>query len=83
MKDIHAFFGLTYSSYLVLPRTMLQSMPDKWQEQFVKLIEEIDKTLVLPTDYTGNYVVTMKNGKKYAKDSLRNYERGRRRLPIK
>jgi len=26
--DIHTWFGLTYANYLVLPRTLLQSMPE-------------------------------------------------------
>jgi hypothetical protein len=39
---VHGFFGLTYASYLVLPRVLLQSMPDEWQSRFVKLVEEYD-----------------------------------------
>ena len=41
-RDIHAFFGLTYSNYLVLPRTLLQSMPEGWQKRFVLMVEELD-----------------------------------------
>lgn len=41
-ERIHGWFGLTYSNYLVLPRTLLQSMPDSWQDQFVTLLEELD-----------------------------------------
>ena len=41
-RDIHEYFGLTYASYLVLPRTLLQSMPDGWQERFVAMLEEMD-----------------------------------------
>jgi hypothetical protein len=39
--DIHTWFGLTYSNYLVLPRTLLQSMPRGWQERFVVMLEEL------------------------------------------
>jgi hypothetical protein len=39
--DIHTWFGLTYSNYLVLPRTLLQSMPDAWQRRFTGLLGEI------------------------------------------
>ena len=39
-KDIHTFFGLSYSNYLVLPRTLLQSMPEEWQHKFVRLLDE-------------------------------------------
>lgn len=37
---IHSMFGLTYASYLVLPRTLLQSMPDEWQRDFVALLSQ-------------------------------------------
>jgi hypothetical protein len=40
--DVHTYFGLSYSTYLVLHRTFLQSMPDEWQCQFVALMEEAD-----------------------------------------
>lgn len=39
---IHGHFGLSYANYLVLHRTLLQSMPGPWQEQFVGLLEELD-----------------------------------------
>ena len=41
--DIHSWFGLTYSNYLVLPRTLLQSMPARWQYEFVVLLQELDE----------------------------------------
>jgi len=41
-RDIHTHFGLSYANYLVLPRTLLQSMPDEWQHQFVGLLEQMD-----------------------------------------
>lgn len=40
--EIHHFFGLSYASYLVLPRVLLQSMPDDWQHEFVRLVEQFD-----------------------------------------
>jgi hypothetical protein len=40
--DIHTWFGLTYSNYLVLPRTLLQSMPDAWQRRFTAMLGELD-----------------------------------------
>ncbi len=39
---IHKHFGLSYANYLVLPRTLLQSMPDEWQARFVALLDEMD-----------------------------------------
>ena len=40
-EAIHAHFGLTYANYLVLNRTLLQSMPDLWQTQFVALLDQL------------------------------------------
>lgn len=41
-EAIHHFFGLSYCSHLVLPRVLLQSMPDEWQAQFVAVMREYD-----------------------------------------
>ena len=41
-EAIHRHFGLSYANYLVLPRTLLQSMPDEWQARFVALLDEMD-----------------------------------------
>ncbi|MFK3936608.1 hypothetical protein ACI2JA_03710 [Alkalihalobacillus sp. NPDC078783] len=43
-RDVHNYFGLTYSNYLVLPRSVIQSMPNEWQHKFVELLEELDNT---------------------------------------
>lgn len=40
-EAIHEHFGLSYANYLVLPRTLLQSMPDEWQERFVTCLDEL------------------------------------------
>lgn len=37
---IHLAFGLTYASYLTLPRTLLQSMTLEWQERFVVCLDQ-------------------------------------------
>ncbi|MFJ5984269.1 hypothetical protein [Lentzea sp. NPDC092896] len=40
-EPIHRWFGLSYSNYLVVPRTLLQSMPGEWQREFVHLLEQL------------------------------------------
>lgn len=40
--EIHRWFGLGRASFLVLPRVLLQEMPDAWQERFVALLEEYE-----------------------------------------
>lgn len=41
-EAVHGWFGLTYANYLVLHRTLLQSMPDEWQNRFVACLRELD-----------------------------------------
>jgi len=36
------WFGLSYASWLTMPRVMMQAMPDKWQGKMAKLLEEYD-----------------------------------------
>jgi len=40
---VHSFFGLTYSSYQVVPRVLAQSMPHEWQARFVACMEEMQQ----------------------------------------
>lgn len=40
-EAIHLHFSLSYANYMVLPRTLLQSMPDEWQARFVALVDEL------------------------------------------
>jgi len=68
-KDIHSWFGLTYASYLVVPRSVLQSMPDEWQHKFVDLLDELGETdwyKKLPDD--SEYKVELRK-LKYTKDN--------------
>ncbi|MEU9208518.1 hypothetical protein AB0D27_11330 [Streptomyces sp. NPDC048415] len=38
---VHGWFGLTYTNYQVLHRTLMQSMPTAWQERMVACLEEL------------------------------------------
>lgn len=39
--DVHTWFSLTYANYLVVPRSVLQSMPEDWQHRFTALLGEM------------------------------------------
>jgi hypothetical protein len=41
-EAVHMYFELSYCNYLVIPRSILQSMPDDWQKKFIELVEECD-----------------------------------------
>ena len=82
-EAVHNWFGLSYSSYMVFQRTVLQSMPDEWQQQFVALLQEIEDKIDT-SDFPTKYMVKAKNDKgQFIKDDLANYERGRRKLTLK
>lgn len=76
-SPVHRWFSLTYSSYLVLPRLMLESMPLEWQHKLVALLEEADDTIDLEEGYTGNYSIQYKVKGKIAKDPYSDYRRGK------
>lgn len=40
--DVDLYFELTYANFGVFPRTLLQSMPQEWQERFFDLMTEYD-----------------------------------------
>ncbi len=42
---MHGWFGLSYASYLVLPRSLIQEMPEEWQKRMVELLEEWDEAV--------------------------------------
>lgn len=70
---IHSFFGLSYAHYLVLPRSVLQSMPAKWQKKFVKLLNEIESKLWEKEINLPDYQVSAKKDGKFIKDNFNDY----------
>jgi hypothetical protein len=56
-------------------------MPLEWQDRFVKCMEELDDRI----DWRSNYYVFLKDKDtgRFMDDPLADYERGRRRLPLK
>ena len=41
-RDVHTWFSLSYANYYVVPRAVLQSMPEEWQHRWVALQEELE-----------------------------------------
>jgi len=83
MRDVHEWFELTYAQYLTIPRSVLQSMDEAWQEKFVALLDELDETMDWrPSE--GRYWVQLKDARgRYVADPLQDYERGRRKIERK
>lgn len=51
--DVDLYFSLSYANFAVFPRSLLQSMPQEWQERFYDLMIEYDEHwLGLPDGFT-------------------------------
>lgn len=61
-RDLQAYFGLSYASWLTIPRVLMQAMPAVWQSRIAELLNEYDDAIKNPPDY-GTTVRTTVNGK--------------------
>ena len=74
-EPIHCWFELTYANYLVLPRSLLQSMPEDWQARFVAMLEELNDAYS-HLDWP-SYIVTARREGRFIRDPIPHYDRGR------
>lgn len=81
-EAIHGWFGLTYANYLVLPRSVLQSMPDEWQQRFVACLEEMG-TAYGHLGWPEYNVNARGDGGRFIADPIPHYNRGRTRIEAK
>lgn len=75
-KDLWLWFGLSYASFLVLPRVAMHAMPKEWQEQMAELLHQYDETINKSAFGVSSCFVTAKNSEnKFMKmpDELLNY----------
>lgn len=76
------WFGLSYARYLVIPRSLLQGMPEEWQQRMTNLLDEMRDTY----DYhqiEDNYCVKLRgNSGKFVSDPLGDY-RHKPQLPYR
>lgn len=86
-SSLHLWWELSYASYLTIPRSVMQSMPDPWQAKMAALLNELDETIdwrprngcyqVQLRDYSYDRQNNLKWGRKI-EDPLEDYQRGRR-----
>ena len=58
------WFGLSYSCWLTLPRSLMHSMPDDWQRRMADLLEEYDEAWAIPKkDWMDIHVAGKRHGK--------------------
>ena len=65
-SPVHLEFGLTYASWLVWPRVVMQAMPIEWQERFVELVEELNEQFP-DWEPDGEFCVLLRENGKYKK----------------
>ena len=52
------WFGLSYASWLTLPRVLMHEMPDEWQQKMADLLHEYEETFPNPPDLGTRVQVT-------------------------
>ena len=78
-NPIHDYFNLSYSSYLVIPRSILQSVPADLQIKFLEILNRIEKGSKFDEKKApSNYWVRAQEDGKFVKDFYGDYQRGRR-----
>lgn len=74
-EDLHLWFGLSYASWLTLPRVLMQSMPEDWQRSMARLLNEYEDAFPNQPEL-GTRVQCTKSGKLVkSPDWLINYRR--------
>lgn len=62
-ERLWSFFGLSYASWLTIPRVMLHEMSNEWQVKLADLLEEYDLTFSNQPNIGTRVQVTDLNGK--------------------
>lgn len=70
--DVHDWFELSYSSYLVLPRVLMQEMSPAWQHSMVGLLERMHEEF---PEERSSYAVFKRDldSGRFVRDPLRKY----------
>lgn len=79
--DIHTWFSLSYASYLVLNRSLLQSMPIEWQWRFVGCLTEMEEHFGEAMWGPTYKVQAVDDDGKRIPDPIPHYNRGRTFIP--
>jgi hypothetical protein len=61
-QDLSCFFGLSYASWLTLPRVMMEAMPESWQKKMAVLLNDFKDAFPNQPDI-GTRVQITQNGK--------------------
>jgi hypothetical protein len=81
-EPVHLFFGLSYSTYLVWQRSILQAMPLEWQRRFVVLLNELSNAAAGLEDLPSNYQVNARENGRFVHDPYAQYRHVRVQLNL-
>lgn len=62
-EKLWAWFGLSYASFLTLPRVLMHEMPKEWQDKMADLLIEYEDTFPNQPDIGTQVQCTALNGK--------------------
>ena len=81
--DIHSWFGLGYANYLVLHRSLLQSLPEGLQYRLTAVLSEIEDLAYANKVPFPNYrVQAVDDQGRFMRDPVPHYNRGRTRIDL-
>lgn len=74
-QKLWGWFGLSYASFLTLPRVLMHAMPDEWQGKMADLLDEYDEAFNR-SGFPDTTVRAVRDGKLVAMpDFLKQYRR--------
>ena len=62
-QELSQWFSLSYSSFLTLPRVLMEAMPDEWQGKMAALLNDYDNTFPNRPEGMGSRVQITQDGK--------------------
>lgn len=66
-EKLSKWFGLSYASFAVLPRIMMQDMSQEWQDKMADLLEEYETAFPNQDHLPSAHVSARTNGNKYCR----------------
>lgn len=76
--DLSCWFGLSYASFCILPRVLMEAMPDEWQGKMAALLNEYGQRYTFRNTPTMTTAVSFRNADGQFMDAPRelcNYRR--------
>lgn len=74
-ERLRMWFGLSYAGFAVLPRVLMEDMPDEWQGRMAALLEEYDAAFPGLTKEPGFVVRSARQGEMIpVSEHLKNYK---------